>query len=78
MDSLYFLFATLIFVAVVLLIEGSYLAWNSTKGPEAERLTRRVRVMSAAHGGKTVSITKKRVLSSSMWWRMTQASMSRG
>jgi tight adherence protein B len=65
MDSLYFLFATLIFVAVVLLIEGSYLAWNSTKGPEAERLTRRVRVMSAAHSGKAVSITKKRVLSSS-------------
>lgn len=65
MDSLYFLFATLIFVAVVLLIEGSYLAWNSTKGPEAERLTRRVRVMSAAHSGQAVSITKKRVLSSS-------------
>lgn len=64
MDSLYFLFATLIFVAVVLLIEGAYLAWNSTKGPEAERLTRRVRVMSAAHSGKAVSITKKRVLSS--------------
>ncbi|MCC6071524.1 type II secretion system F family protein [Massilia sp. GCM10020059] len=65
MDSLYFLFATLIFVAVVLLVEGAYLAWNSTKGPEAERLTRRVRVMSAAHSGKAVSITKKRVLSSS-------------
>lgn len=64
MDSLYFLFATLIFVAVVLLIEGAYVAWNSTKGPEAERLTRRVRVMSAAHSGKAVSITKKRVLSS--------------
>ena len=64
MDSLYFLFATLIFVAVVLLIEGAYVAWNSTKGPEAERLTRRVRVMSAAHSGKPVSITKKRVLSS--------------
>lgn len=64
MDSLYFLFATLIFVAVVLLIEGAYVAWNSTKGPEAERLSRRVRVMSAAHSGKAVSITKKRVLSS--------------
>lgn len=64
MDSLYFLFATLIFVAVVLLIEGAYVWWNSSKGPEAERLTRRVRVMSAAHSGKAVSITKKRVLSS--------------
>lgn len=64
MDSLYFLFATLIFVAVVLLIEGAYLLWNSAKGPEAERLTRRVRVMSAGHSGKAVSIAKKRVLSS--------------
>jgi tight adherence protein B len=64
MDSLYFLFATLIFVAVVLLIEGAYVWWNASKGPEAERLTRRMRVMSAAHSGKVVSITKKRVLSS--------------
>ena len=65
MDSLYFVFATLIFIAVVLLIEGAYLTWNSAKGPEAERMSRRLRVMSAGHAGKAVSITKKRVMSSS-------------
>ena len=32
MDYLYYLFATLIFIAVVLLIEGAYLTWNSSKG----------------------------------------------
>ncbi|MBZ2208556.1 type II secretion system F family protein [Massilia soli] len=63
MDSLYILFATLIFVAVVLLIEGAYIAWNASRGPAAERLNRRVRVMSGEHGGKAVSITKKRALS---------------
>ncbi|RJG17806.1 type II secretion system F family protein [Massilia cavernae] len=65
MDSLYFVFATLIFVAVVLLIEGAYLTWNSAKGPEAERINRRLRVMSADHASKAVSITRKRVMSSS-------------
>ena len=66
MDYLYFVFATLIFVAVVLLIEGVYVAWNSSKGPEAQRLMRRVQAMSATTADKTaVSITKKRVESAS-------------
>ena len=47
MDYLYDLCATLIFIAVVLLVEGLYLSWNSSKGPEAERVARRLRVMSA-------------------------------
>lgn len=63
MDYLYFVFATLIFLAVVLLIEGVYIAWNSARGPEALRLTRRVQVMSAGVTEKSVSITKKRMLS---------------
>ena len=65
MDYLYYLFATLIFIAVVLLIEGAYLTWNSSKGPEAERVARRLRVMSAgAHGGEqNISIIKERLLS---------------
>ena len=65
MDYLYYLFATLIFIAVVLMVEGLYLSWNSTKGPEAERVARRLRVMSA--GGyadqQMISITKERLLS---------------
>jgi tight adherence protein B len=65
MDYLYYLFATLIFIAVVLLIEGVYLTWNSSKGPEAERVARRLRVMSAGgHGDEqNISIVKERLLS---------------
>lgn len=65
MDTLYYIFGTLIFVAVVLLIEGAYLTWNSSKGPEAERIARRLRVMSAGHhaGEQNNSIIKKRLLS---------------
>jgi tight adherence protein B len=65
MDTLYYIFGTLIFIAVVLLIEGAYLTWNSSKGPEAERIARRLRVMSAgSHAGEqNNSIIKKRLLS---------------
>jgi tight adherence protein B len=65
MDYLYYLFATLIFIAVVLLIEGVYLTWNASKGPEAERVARRLRLMSAGgHGGEqNISIIKERLLS---------------
>jgi tight adherence protein B len=63
MDYLYFVFATLIFLAVVLLIEGAYMAWNATRGAEAQRLLRRVRTMSASDTVKAVSISKRRVMS---------------
>ncbi|ALK97857.1 pilus assembly protein TadB [Massilia sp. WF1] len=63
MDYLYFVFATLIFLAVVLLIEGAYMAWHATRGAEAQRLTQRMRTMSASDTAKPVSITKKRVMS---------------
>ena len=65
MDYLYYLFATLIFLAVVLLVEGAYLVWNSSKGPEAERIARRLRLMSAgSHGAEqSISIVKDRLLS---------------
>lgn len=65
MDYLYYLFATLIFLAVVLLVEGLYLVWNSSKGPEAERIARRLRTMSAGShvGEQTTSIVKDRLLS---------------
>lgn len=67
MDTLYYLFGILIFVAVVLFIEGAYLSWNSSKGPEANRIARRLRILSAgAHGeGGGVSIVKDRLLSNS-------------
>ena len=65
MDILFYIFGTLIFIAVVLLIEGAYLTWNSSKGPEAERIARRLRVMSAGHhaGEQDNSVIRKRLLS---------------
>lgn len=67
MDYLFYIFATLIFIAVVLLVEGIYLNWNSTKGPEASRVARRLKMMSAgAHvGDQDGSIVKDRLLSES-------------
>ena len=67
MDYLYYATGILVFLAVVLLIEGMYLTWNSAKGPEAERVARRLRMMSAgAHaGGESASMIKRRLLSES-------------
>ena len=69
MDYLFYVFGTLIFIAVVLLIEGIYLSWNATKGPEAQRIARRLRLMSAgSHGGEhDTSIIKTRLLSKTPW-----------
>lgn len=64
MDYLYYLFVIFAFIAAVLFLEGSYLAWTAYKGPEATRITNRLRAMSA--GGlenKEYSIVKKRLLS---------------
>lgn len=66
MDYFYYLFVILAFVAVVLFLEGAYLAWNTYKGPEAKRIERRLRAMSAgAREGEELSIVKKRLLAES-------------
>ena len=67
MDYLYYIFGILIFLAVVLLIEGLYLSWNTARGPEAERVARRLRMMSAgAHSDHPArSMIKQRLLSES-------------
>ena len=63
MDAFY-LFILLGFVAVVLLLEGLYLTWNTYKGPEAARIERRLRAMSAgAHGSLETPFLKERLLS---------------
>lgn len=63
MDYFYYLFVTLAFIAVVLFLEGAYLAWNAYKGPEAKRIERRLRAMSTgAQDGGERSIVKKRLL----------------
>lgn len=57
-----------VFVAVVLLIEGAYLLWNDYKGPEVARLERRLRTLSAGeHGTEAMSLLKQRNLSDVPW-----------
>ncbi|HEY8130833.1 MAG TPA: pilus assembly protein TadB, partial [Thermoanaerobaculia bacterium] len=62
MDVLYLVFGVFLFIAVVLLVEAAYLMWNTSKGPEAKRIARRLRLMSAGadHVGEDVSILKSR------------------
>ena len=65
MDYLFDLFIVMVFVAVTLLLEGLLLWWNTTRGPEAQRVARRVRLMSAggtAEAGSESSLLKKRLL----------------
>jgi tight adherence protein B len=64
MDSKLILFGILVFVAVGLLVAGIYQSWHSTKGPQAERMARRLRDVIGDERGKRVdSITKERLLS---------------
>ena len=67
MDIVFYAFAILLFAAVILFIEGAYLWWTSTRGEEAKRIERRLRLMSAgAHGSsEQLSILKQRLLSES-------------
>jgi tight adherence protein B len=61
-NYLYYLFVVLGFLAVVLFLEGLYLAWNAYKGPEARRIERRLQAMSAGGSYKAASLVKQRLL----------------
>ena len=63
MNNLYYLFIVLGFLAVVLFLEGTYLAWNAYRGPEAKRMEKRLRAMSAGVEAKGSSLLKQRMLS---------------
>lgn len=67
MDTVFYIIAGLVFAAVIFLVEGLFSWWSSTRGAEAVRLERRLRLLSAgAHGsGEQISILKKRHLSES-------------
>ena len=67
MNPIFYAFAFLLFIAVVLGIEGIYQWWNSHHGPAARRLDQRIRALSAgAHAnGERLSILKERMLSNS-------------
>lgn len=62
MNNLYYLFIVLGFLAVVLFLEGAYLAWNAYRGPEARRMEKRLRAMSAGSDVKGSSLLKQRML----------------
>ena len=55
----------LIFLSVLLLVGGAYMAWQSARGPGAGRVARRLHAMNTATDDreKTISITKDRPLS---------------
>jgi tight adherence protein B len=61
--DLYYLFVVLGFLAVVLFLEGAYLAWNASRGPETKRIEARLRAMSAGAGTRESSLIKQRLLS---------------
>ncbi|MRW92583.1 pilus assembly protein TadB [Duganella sp. FT80W] len=64
MDLRLLLFILLIFAAVMLLVWGVYVGWNNARGPEAERIARRLRNAIGDSGSElAVSITKERTLS---------------
>jgi len=64
MDYLYYLFAVLAFLAVVLFLEGAYMAWNAYKGPEAKRIERRLEAMTLGKEHES-TLVKQRVLAQS-------------
>lgn len=54
----------LVFVAVVLLLEGMYLMWKSYKGPEAKKIGKRLQALSASFDNtKQAQLLKQRMLS---------------
>ena len=57
--NFFYLFAIIAFVAVVLFIEGIYQVWNAYRGPEAQRISKRLQAMSA--GGVNASILRQRL-----------------
>jgi tight adherence protein B len=63
MDTTFYVFILLIFVSVVFLLEGAYLTWNAYKGPEINRIERRLRAMSAGAATGEASLLKERLLS---------------
>lgn len=67
MNTTFFAFAVLLFLATVLSIEALYLYWANRHGPRARRLAARVEVASAnpQANGQPLSILKQRKLSDS-------------
>ena len=60
----FLIIAVLVFVAVVLLLEGFYMMWKSYKGPEAKKIAKRLQALSASlDKTKQSQLLKQRMLS---------------
>jgi len=63
-NNFFLVFAVVAFVAVVLLIEGLYMMWNSYKGPEARKIEQRLQALSASlDHSERAAVLKDRLLS---------------
>ena len=65
MDSGYVLFAVLMFVAVVLALEGGYQLWASKRSGEAKRLAARLRAIES--GGRETMLSIERTKPAASW-----------
>jgi tight adherence protein B len=63
MSTIFYIAVILLFIAVVLAMEGAYIWWNSRSGPVARRMESRIRALSAGGqvGGERLSILKQRL-----------------
>jgi tight adherence protein B len=60
----FLILSVLVFVAVLLLLEGAYLLWKSYKGPEAKQIANRLRALSASRDNSAqTQLLKQRMLS---------------
>ena len=60
----FLMISVLVFIAVLLLLEGAYLLWKSYKGPEAKKIETRLRALSASRdNSKQSQLLKQRMLS---------------
>jgi tight adherence protein B len=58
------LLSVLVFIAVILLLEGVYLMWKTYKGPEAKKIELRLKALSAAADGSARShLLRERMMS---------------
>lgn len=62
--NVFYTFAVVAFIAMVLLIEGLYLLWSAYRGPEAKRISRRLQALSAGGYVAEASLLRQRLLSS--------------
>ena len=64
-DHFFLILAVLVCLAVVLLLEGLYMLWNSHKGGEAKMIEHRLQVLSAASDASAqAGVLRQRMLSS--------------